>query len=191
MTVLDVKKQFLALIDEYAPDTTAWTEDEDADMKFKSLLGLAYQSMADMVPIVKTKEIEHTYLNTDGYTEYTLPNMQQLKRIITLDKNNNRITGDYYFVGDRKIYLKNNLDAKYIIEYQANPTMINDEIDDDFELEIASKAQGKLAYKIADDYLKTDPSANYSAFANEYQRQMQNFDTRTKGILVEIDEGEL
>lgn len=190
MTVNDVKKQFLALIDEYAPENIKFTEDEDADVKFKTLLGLAYQAMANKKPIEKTKNLNHEYTGENVYREYNLPSMKQLRRIIVQDENNRLISGDYYFVGERKIYINQNSNATYIAEYLIEPEVINDETDDDFELEIAQDAQFFLAYKIADDILKTDPSANYTAFANEYQRLLQDFDTRTKGIMVEIDEGE-
>ena len=189
MTVLDVKKQFLALIDEYAPENQVLTEDEDADMKFKTLLGLAYQFMANKKPIHKTREIDHTYVDEDGYAEYSLPRMKQLREIIVQDENNNIATGDYYFVGEKKIFINKRSKAKYTIGYIIEPQLINDEIDDDFELEIAQDACSFLAYKVADDILKTDPSANYAAFSNEYQRLLQDFDTRTKGIVVEIKEG--
>ena len=71
------------------------------------------------------------------------------------------------------------------------PTVINDETEDEFELEIDQDAQMFLPYLVANDYLKTDPSANYTAFFKEFQRKLQDFDTRKKGIMVQITEGEL
>lgn len=190
MTVLDVKKQFLSLIDEYAPENNKFTEDEDADIKFKTLLGLAYQAMANRKPICKTKNLNHEYTGENIYKEYSLPTMKQLRGIIAQDQNNKIVSGDYYFVGEKKIFINQNSNATYTVEYFVEPEVINDETDDEFELEIAQDAQFFLAYKVADDILKTDPSANYSAFANEYQRLLQDFDVRTKGIMVEIEEGE-
>ena len=72
-----------------------------------------------------------------------------------------------------------------------HPTLINDETEDDFELEIDQAAQMLLPYLVANDLIKTDPSANYTAFFREFQRKMQEFDTRKKGIMVKITEGEL
>jgi len=190
MTILDVKKQFLSLIDEYAPETIKFTEDEDADRKFKTLLGIAYQAMANKKPICKTKNLNHEYTGENKYKEYSLPTMKQLRGIIVQDENNKLVSGDYYFVGEKKIFINQNSNATYTVEYFADPEIINDETDDEFEFEIAQDAQFFLAYKVADDILKTDPSANYSAFSNEYQRLLQDFDTRTKGIMVEIEEGE-
>jgi len=190
MTILDVKKQFLSLIDEYAPETIKFTEDEDADIKFKTLLGIAYQAMANKKPICKTKNLNHEYTGENKYKEYSLPTMKQLRGIIVQDENNKLVSGDYYFVGEKKIFINQNSNATYTVEYFADPEIINDETDDEFEFEIAQDAQFFLAYKVADDILKTDPSANYSAFSNEYQRLLQDFDTRTKWIMVEIEEGE-
>lgn len=191
MTLIDVKKVFLSLIDEYAPTNKVFTEDEDADEKFKTLLCPAYQEMADKKPIQKIKNMNHNYTGEDSYSEYSLPNFKQLRKVVALDEKNRPITGDYYFLGNKKLYINNNSNATYYIEYTIEPTVITDEIEDDFELEIDQDAQMMLPYLVANDYLKTDPSANYSAFLNEFQRKMQEFDTRKKGIMVEITEGEL
>lgn len=121
MTVLDVKKQFLALIDEYAPENKVFTEDEDADIKFKTLLGIAYQFIANKKPIQKTKDLNHTYTGENEYVEYSLPNMKQLREVIVQDENNKLTSGDYYFVGDKKIFINKNSNAKYLIVYFVEP----------------------------------------------------------------------
>lgn len=191
MTLLEIKKMFLSLIDEYSPENADFTEDEDANEKFKTLVSPAYQEMADRKPILKTKNLNHTYIGEDKYIEYKLPKYKQLRRIVALDENNKIIPGDFYFVGERGIYINGNSNATYIAEYTAEPTVITDDTDLEFELEIDQDAQMFLPYLVANDYLKTDPSANYTAFSNEFQRKLQNFDSRKKGIMVKITKGEL
>lgn len=61
---------------------------------------------------------------------------------------------------------------------------------DDFYLELDNDAQALLPYKVADDILKTDPSADYTAFATEYQRKLQLLDTRKNIPTVVLNEPE-
>lgn len=191
MTFGENKKIFFSLIDEYAPENTAFTEDEDADIKCATLYAPTYQELADKKPIIKTKDINHEYTGEDFYQEYNLPTHKQIKEVISLDENNRHVNGDYYFLGEKKIYINKNSKARYIIEYSVDPEIINDETDDDYELEIDQDAQMILPYMVASDYLKTDPSANYVAFEKVYLRKLQNFDTRKRGIMVNIVEGDL
>ena len=65
-----------------------------------------------------------------------------------------------------------------VLEYYKFPLNINEETEDDFYLELDQDSQSLLPYKVADDILKTDPSANYTAFATEYQRKLQLLDNR-------------
>lgn len=49
--------------------------------------------------------------------------------------------------------------------------------------------QAILPYLVANDILKVDPSADYSAFYKEYQIRMQNLDTRRELPSIVIEEG--
>ena len=192
MTLLENKKMFLALVDEYAPDNTELTEDDDIPVKYKNLYGVAYQRLADMKTTLKTKNYSITATTgTTGYEEYSLPEYKQLKNVYVLDENNNKISGDYYFLGDKKIMISNSKTATYVVEYVPWLEIITEDTDDDFELEIDQDLQTVLPYIVAADLLKTDPSANYVAFEKEYMSMMQNITTSKKGISINITEGEL
>ena len=191
MTYLENKKIFYSLIDEYAPKTRQFSEDEDAIEKCACLYAPAYQELANEKPIYKLKDLNHNYTGEDKYIEYSLPNYKQIKRITAIDADNKPAVEDYYFLGKKKIFINANSDAKYFIEYTVDPSVITDDTPDEFELEIDLDAQLMLPYLVANDYLKTDPSANYSAFLNEFNRKMQKFDTRKKGITIKITEGEM
>lgn len=180
MTYGDNKKLTLALIEEYAPNMVNKTEDDDIALRLPALYQLAYQELAITKKIVTTK----TYAEIpeenkkDGYTSYSLPSdLYQIKNIFALDENNKTVNADYYTVGN-KIYINDNTQGKTILEYYKYPQEINEETSNDFYLEIDDDAQNILPYKVADDILKTDPSADYTAFATEYQRKLQLLDTR-------------
>lgn len=180
MTYGDNKKLTLALIEEYAPNMVNKTEDDDIALRLPALYQLAYQELAMTKKIVATKmyaEVSNEN-KSDKYTPYSLPSdLYQTKNVFALDGDNNPIDSDYYIVGN-KIYINDNVSGKTVLEYYKYPQEINEETEDDFYLEIDNDVQALLPYKVADDILKTDPSADYTAFATEYQRKLQSLDTR-------------
>ncbi len=189
MTYGENKKIMFALVDEYAPANEYFTTDEDIKDKCALIYAPAYQELADMKTTLKTKEFEITEEN-DGYEEYTLPSCKQIKRIMVLDEKNKLISGNYYTLG-KKIFISKEKKARYILEYMPFLNLINLETEDDFELEIDQDLQVLLPYLVANDLLKTDPSANYRAFLQEYERKLKSLNTSKWGISVNITEGEL
>lgn len=192
MTYGENKKLTLALIEEYAPDLVKKTEDDDIALRLPFLYQLAYQELAMTKKIIATKLYnEIPYENKkDKYTSYSLPaDLYQIKNVYALDKNNKPITAEYYTI-NKKIYLNDNIPGSTILEYYKYPQDINEETMDDFYLELDNDAQALLPYKVADDILKTDPSADYTAFATEYQRKLQLLDTRKNIPTVVLNEPE-
>ena len=187
------QKQILALIEEYAPNTDNYTEDEDIATRIPFLVDLAYQELAQTKKIISTKiyaEISDEK-KQDTFTSYTLPSdLYQIKNIYLLDKNNKKGISNYFVSGKNKIYINDNNQGQTVLEYYKYPTTINDKTKDSFYLEIDQDAQSILPYKVANDLLVTDPSANYTAFATEYQRKLQLLDTRRNIPTVNLREYE-
>ena len=52
MTYGESKKQILALIEEYAPNSTIFTEDEDINTRIPFLFDLAYQELSQTKKIL-------------------------------------------------------------------------------------------------------------------------------------------
>lgn len=176
MTLGENKKMALALIEEYSPTSQYLTDDEDIRNRINLVYWSNYQHLSEKKPIVKTKTI--TISNTElGRTEANVPSdCRQLRKIVGLNDNNEEIKVEYSIVG-RKIYIQKN-EGRYILEYYAYPMIINESTPDTFYLEIDQDAQGVLVYMVANDILKVDPSADYTAFSAEYQRRIQDFDSR-------------
>lgn len=193
MTYGENKKITLALIEEYAPNLTELTEDEDIANRLPFLYNLAYKELAQTKKIIATKtygEISDEN-KEDRYTSYSLPSdLYQIKNIFVQDSNNKQINADYYIVGN-KIYINDNTPGNTILEYYKYPQEINEETEDDFYLELDNDAQALLPYKVADDILKTDPSSDYTAFATEYQRKLQALDTRRNIPSVTLNEPDI
>ena len=180
MTLGDNKKITLGLIEEYVKTNPKLTDDTDIQDRINFLYSTAYQEMSQYKKIVKTKvlkEIESETSTDEGYEEYSLPsNMYQFKKIVAWDQNGKEVPPDFKRLG-KKVYIKKNSNAQYILEYYAFPTVITEDTPDTFQLEIAQDAQMLLPYEVANDILKVDPSADYQAFYAEYQRKLQQLDT--------------
>lgn len=179
MTLGENKDIVLALMEEYAPNKLHNSDDDDIPVRLNLVYSTAYEEVAELKKILKTKVLkEITGQTSEGYTKYSLPTMYQLKRVIALDENNMEVEPDYKTVGKKDIYINNESDAQYIIEYYAYPTVITNETTDDFVLEVDQDAQMLLPYLVVNDLLKSDPSEDYTSFLQEYQRKREQFDSR-------------
>ena len=191
MTYGESKKQIWALIEEYAPNSTIFTEDEDINTRIPFLFDLAYQELSQTKKILATKIYAEKEEKENRYSEYTLPyDCYQIKNVFLLDSNNIKGESDYYTVGKNKIYISDKNEGKTVVEYYKYPQVINEETEDDFYLELDQDALSVLPYKVANDILVTDPSADYTAFATEYQRKLQLLDTRRNIPTVKLKEYE-
>lgn len=194
MTLIENIKIALALADEYSKEAgyeAMYTEDEDFQNKLKILYAQPYQELSQIKKIKKVKNISRTYSEdaTEHYTSYSLPfDFYKLKDVIALDiDTNKRIEGDYFLrANEKKIYINDTSKANYKIDYYAYPEVITDETEDDFDLEIDQDVQMILAYKVVDNILKTDPSADYSAFKNAYDEALNRLDLSETDMLITI-----
>lgn len=192
MTLGENKKITLGLIEEYSPSNPYLTDDDDISTRLNLLYSTSYQELSQIKKIMKTKILREQIEQTeDGYEEYSMPsNLYQLRRIIAVDENNNIKTPDYYIVG-KKIYISKKTNPKYLLEYYIYPSVITEETDDDFTLEIDQDAQMILPYAVANDILKADPSSDYTAFYSEYKRKLDIFDNGRVAPSVIVEEGVL
>ena len=186
MTLEENKKITLGLLEEYSPTNKYLTDDEDIRNRLNLVYAPNYQDLAQKKKILKTK----TYTinqDSDGMSEYSLPmDMYQFKRLVGLNENNERQSIVYDIIG-KKIYIKN-IAGKYIMEYYAYPTVITEETEGDFMLEIDQDVQLILPYAVANDILKVDPSADYTSFYAEFKRKVEGLDTRQILPSIEIVE---
>lgn len=191
MTLGENKKITLALIEEYSPNNQYLTDDEDIAKRLNLVYATSYQELSQIKKILKSKVLkEMSGEISKGYIEYSLPsNMYQFKNIIGLDENNNPINVPFRKIGKKKIYISNEIDVNIILEYYAYPTIITEETDNEFMLELDQDVQLILPYAVANDILKTDPSADYTAFFTEFQRKIQSLDTSPTATTISIEEG--
>lgn len=192
MTLGENKKIALGLIEEYSKTNSNLTDDEDISTRINLLYATSYQELSQIKKIIRTKVLREIADNTgEGYDEYSLPaNMYQLRRVIAQDNNNVIQEADYYILG-KKIFISKETDYKYILEYYMYPTVITEDTDNNFVLEIDQDAQMILPYAVANDILKADPSSDYTAFFTEYRRKLDMFDNGRVAPGIIVKEGVL
>lgn len=193
MTFVESLKNFLALCDEYAPESNIsnlYTTDEDIQKKVKLLYDLAYQRVAQIKTLSKTKELSFTYTGQRGYEEVKLPSARQIKQITCLDENNIPVAGDFYYISDQKVMISKEKNIKYICEYIPTVSHINEETDNDFTFELTDDVVNVIPYLVASDLFKTDPSVNWQYFERQANEMLQQIIVSNKGISVNITEGE-
>lgn len=189
MTYGENKKIFFSLIDEYNPNNTYFTDDDDARTKAANLYNTRYSDLASQKFNKKTKEYEIT-TEDRGYESFKLPKGTYIKVLGGRNEYNEPISMNYRIEGENILISKAN-PGKLVLEYTPYPSMITDETEDDFELEIDDELANILPFGVASDLLKTDPGEDWTAFEKEYERRYQKIVSARTTISVNITEGEL
>ena len=179
MTLGENKKITLNLIEEYSKNNSKLTDDTDIQDRINALYSTAYQELSQYKKLVRTKilkEISEEDSTESGYDEINFPsNLYQFKKIVAWDKDGETVVPEYKTIG-KKIYIKKSSNAQYILEYYAYPSIITEDTADDFSLELDQDVLMILPYHVANDILKVDPSADYTAFYAEYKRKLEQLD---------------
>lgn len=174
MTLLDIKKKVLQLIEEIS-DTKDLTSDPDIKAKLNSVINMVQFELARMkkIPAVSVEEV------TDGqlFDMNTLENFYQSRLI--------RFDGAYELVENIAVFNGSGTATFYYYKY---PEAITDETPDTYEFELSQDALEILPYGVASDILKSDVSTNYGAiYSQRYETMLQRLDPRYSmgGITIE------
>lgn len=174
MTLLDIKKKVLQLIEEIS-DTEDLTSDPDIEAKLNSVINMVQFELARMkkIPAVSVEEV------TDGqlFDMNTLENFYQSRLI--------RFDGAYELVENIAVFNGSGTATFYYYKY---PEAITDETPDTYEFELSQDALEILPYGVASDILKSDVSTNYGAiYSQRYETMLQRLDPRYSmgGITIE------
>jgi hypothetical protein len=174
MTLLDIKKKVLQLIEEIS-DTEDLTSDPDIKAKLNSVINMVQFELARMkkIPAVSVEEV------TDGqlFDMNTLENFYQSRLI--------RFDGAYELVENIAVFNGSGTATFYYYKY---PEAITDETPDTYEFELSQDALEILPYGVASDILKSDVSTNYGAiYSQRYETMLQRLDPRYSmgGITIE------
>lgn len=166
MTLLEMKKKVLRLIEEISPNNPLLTEDIDIKEKLNDVIN---QIMFELIRIKKIPAYEILEVKENEEIELS----KELKNFFQLD---NIKDIEYESFGNIIIPKE---DGTARIFYYKFPKRITKETEDDYKFEISDDVLEIMPYGVAADLLKSDVSSQYgSIYANRYSELKQNLDPR-------------
>lgn len=185
MTLEDLKSETLKLLQEYMDNMPDMTDDEDI---INNMIPAINKILFELA---RVKKIE-TYVKRDVTEDEeinlkTLPDFYQLK-LIKFKPTVETYDSHYYEkVGNYINFTQAGIVTIYYYKY---PTMITEDTDDEFVLELDQDALNIAPTGIAGTILMTDISNQYgSVFLNEYEKMLQRLDSRNSDTMITIEGG--
>lgn len=174
MTLLEMKKKVLALIEEIDDTQASLTNDPDIETK------LPYVINQIVFELARFKKIpEYVEQEVEENTIFDLKELENFYQLMTIKGVN------YEVVADTLIRFLESGTAE--ISYYKNPQRINEKTPDTYEFELSDDVLEIAPYGIAGDLLKSDVSTGYGViYANRYKEMLQMLDPRYQLGVVEI-----
>ena len=176
MTLGDIKKMALSLIEEINPKNEYLTDDDDIKAKLNQVCNAIQIDLAQVKKICKKFEFERTSDITDIVLPSDFYQLNKIKEVL-----------EYEIIGNT-LFFYDDYEGKVTMFYYAFPTIITDDTSNDYELEIDLDAQMAMPYGIASDVLKADISSDYSIYEAKYQNMKANLNTG-KGDSISVIDG--
>ena len=182
MTLNEMKKKSLALIEELNPSSALLTEDEDIEKKLNYVTNQVMYELARIKKIPKYAELDvkaGDLITFDHLEEATGYEIYML----------GSVCGVKYISKAEGTVLKILEDGTAEIECYVYPERIAEKTKG-YEFEIPSDLLEVMPYGIAADLLKNDASAEYGkVYANRYESMKQAIDQRYQTTMITIEGG--
>ena len=172
MTLLEIKKKILSLIEEIDLKTDSLTNDPDIEQKLNYVINQIQYELARFKKIPDYLEMEVTngdlirfedIAEDGGYDVYQL----------------DVVRGAEYEFKAQGTIIKVLEDGVLEIEYFRYPTRIDENTGDDYKFELSDDVLEILPYGVAADLLKSDVSSSYGQiYAARYENMLQLLDSR-------------
>ena len=184
MTLLEMKKKVLGLIEELNPESDLLTDDPDIAAKIDYVINMVMFEMCRLKKIGK-------------YTEMSV----EKGDLVTFEDIGNAVGYEVYQLGTvcgvEHQYKANGTVLKILesgtaeIDVFVYPERITDKTKDKaYEFELSNDCLEVMPYGIAGDLLKSDVSTEYGAvYANRYQEMLSRLDHRYQMPTMYIDGG--
>lgn len=181
MTLEEIKKKTLALIEEVNPDSEHLTDDPDIAAKFNYVANQVMFELARVKKIPKYAEMEVskgdlvTFEDIGKAVGYEVFQLGTVCGVVHTYKANGTIL---------KMLESGTLEVDCFVY----PESITEKTSDSYEFELSQDALEIMPYGIAADLLKSDVSAEYgSIYASRYESMLQRLDPRYNltGIYIE------
>lgn len=153
MTLGDIKKRALALIEALDSTTGTLTDDVDFQKKINYVVDQIQTELATIKPIIA----KENYVIASDDSEEDLPT-----GFFRIEKLN----AQYFIYADKIVFSD---EGTYDMYYSKFPTQITSDTLDTVDMELTSDCLNAMPYGIASDMLKADISVDYTVYANRYE----------------------
>lgn len=185
MTLLEMKKKVLGMIEEINPNSELLTDDPDIATKINDVINQIMFELARMKKIPKYVEMTVsegdlvTLENIGDAVGYEVYQLGTINGVNYLPKANGTI-------------LKIMESGTAEIDCFVYPERITEKTNNSYEFELSPDALEIMPYGIAGDLLKSDVSSEYGAiYANRYESMLQRLDPRYQMSSIYIEGGVL
>ena len=172
MTLTELKKKVLSMIEELNKDSESLTSDPDIELKMNDVINQVMFELARIKKIPDYTEMEvsegdlirfEDIASSSGYEVYQLDTVSGIK----------------YELKAHGTIIKALESGTLEIDYFRYPERITETTNGSFELELSADALEVLPYGVAGDLLKSDVSTEYGAvYSNRFEQMLQRLDTR-------------
>lgn len=183
MTLLEMKKKVLGLIEELNPDSEYLTDDPDIATKQNDVTNQILYELARMKKIPKYVEMDVfagdliTFEDIEAAVGYEVYQLATVGGVRYAPKASGTVL---------KILETGSLE----VECYVYPERITETTKDSYEFELTADALEVMPYGIAADLLKSDVSSEYgSIYATRYETMLQRLDPRYQATSVFIEGG--
>lgn len=179
MTLEQIKKKTLTLIEEISPTNPYLTEDIDIQAKINHVINMIQYEIARIKKIPTYKEIDAVAEESVLITDID-PKIYQINVIRDVDAE---------IVGDRILFMETGIAKIY---YYVYPEEITEATPDTYVFSLTPDVLEIMPYGIAADLLKSDVSANYGGiYADRYERMLSRLDPRQHTGSISFVSGDL
>ncbi len=172
MTLKEMKKKYLGLIEEVSPNSEQLTEDPDIAAKQNDVVNQILYEMARIKKIPKHVEMAVAEGDTITFEDIEKECGYEVYQI-------NTVSGVNYAPKANGTIIKVLESGTIEIDIFVYPERITEKTKDSYEFEVSPDALEIMPYGIAADLLKSDVSSEYGAvYANRYEQMIQRLDPR-------------
>lgn len=172
MTLNEMKRKVLALIEELNPNSAVLTDDPDIATKINDVTNQIMYELARMKKIPKYFELEVKKGDVVGFLDFEKKCGYEIYQIAVVSgaKCIQRANGTVFKVQE---------DGTLEVDCYVYPERITDKTKDSYEFELSADILEIMPYGIAADLLKSDVSAEYgNIYATRYESMKQMLDPR-------------
>jgi len=183
MTLLEMKKKVLGLIEEYNPKHELLTDDPDIATKLNDVINHIMYELARLKKIPKYVELEVTQGDIIGFSDIEKTCGYEVYQVSIVGGVNNvpKASGTIFKI------LESGTAEFDIFVY---PERITEKTKDSYEFELSPDVLEIMPYGVAGDLLKSDVSTEYgNIYSARYESMLQRLDPRYQMTSIYIEGG--